>query len=95
MPTCGLEPGRPSHASNCVRMCGIGKGGGGCSSALDGNGDAEGKCRNCGVGRSDIVTIGKVEVKAKRPRSSSAQRRQYLSARISFASLHSLISNHR
>ena len=65
--TCGLEPGRPGKPSNCLCMCGLGKPGG-CSLALHGNGDEDGKCRNCGGGRPEIPSIGTVEVKAKRPR---------------------------
>ena len=49
-------------------MCGLGKPDGGCSLALHGNGDEEGKCRNCGGGRPEIPSIGTVEAKAKRPR---------------------------
>ena len=66
--TCGLEPGRPGFVSKCMCMCGLGKPNGGCSLALHGNGDEEGKCRNCGGGRTEIASIGTVEVKAKRPR---------------------------
>ncbi len=68
--TCGLEPGRPGKLSNCMCMCGLGKPGRGCSRALHGNGDEDGKCRNCGGGRTEFPSIGTVEVKAKRPRSS-------------------------
>jgi hypothetical protein len=68
--TCGLEPSRPGFASNCMCMCGLGKRGAGCSSVLNGNGDADGKCNNCGTGRPKIPSIGTIETKAKRPRSS-------------------------
>jgi hypothetical protein len=67
--TCGLEPGRPGFVSKCMCMCGLGKpNNGGCSLALHGNGDEEGKCRNCGGGRPSCPSIVTVEVKAKRPR---------------------------
>ncbi len=68
--TCGLEPVKPGRASNCLCMCGLGKRGAGCSRAMSGLGDEEGKCSNCGGGRPEIPAIGTVEVKAKRPRSS-------------------------
>ena len=68
--TCGLEPVKAGRASNCLCMCGLGKRGAGCSRALSGLGDEEGKCSNCGGGRPEIPSIGTVEVKAKRPRSS-------------------------
>jgi hypothetical protein len=51
-------------------MCGLGKRGAGCSSVLNGNGDADGKCKYCGTGRPKIASIGTIETKAKRPRSS-------------------------
>jgi hypothetical protein len=66
--TCGLEPVKPGRTSNCLCMCGLGKGGAGCSRALSGLGDEEGLCVGCGGGRPEIVPIGSVEVKAKRPR---------------------------
>ena len=68
--TCGLEPGRPGFVSKCICMCGLGKPHRGCSSALNGNGDAEGKCRKCGGGRPEMASIGTVEIKVKRPRAS-------------------------
>ena len=68
--TCGLEPVKAGRASNCLCMCGLGKRGAGCSRALSGLGDEEGKCSNCGRGRPEILSIGTTEVKAKRPRSS-------------------------
>ncbi len=68
--TCGLEPGRPGHLSNCMCMCGLGKRGGGCCRILHGHGDAEGKCKGCGGGRPEIVSIGTTEVKPKRSRES-------------------------
>ena len=68
--TCGLEPSRPGFASNCMCMCGLGKRGAGCSSVLNGNGDADGKCKYCGTGRPKIASIATIETKAKRPRSS-------------------------
>jgi hypothetical protein len=68
--TCGLEPGRPGHLSNCMCMCGLGKRGRGCGGILHGHGDAEGKCKGCGGGRPEIVSIGTTEVKVKRSRES-------------------------
>lgn len=72
--TCGLEPGRPGRACNCMCMCGLGKRGGtstkSCGKPLRGHGDGNGICGLCGPGRPEIVSIGTTEVKAKRPRSS-------------------------
>jgi hypothetical protein len=68
--TCGLEPVKAGRASNCLCMCGLGKRGAGCSRVLSGLGDEDGKCSTCGGGRPEIPSIGTVEVKAKRPRSS-------------------------
>ena len=72
--TCGLEPGKPGFVSNCICMCGLGKRGSmstkSCGKPLDGHGDENGICRACGRGRPEILSIGTIEVKAKRPRSS-------------------------
>ena len=72
--TCGLEPGRAGFVSKCMCMCGLGKHGGmstkSCGAPLQGNGDEHGICSFCGPGRPEILLIGTIEVKAKRPRSS-------------------------
>jgi hypothetical protein len=72
--TCGLEPGRAGFVSKCMCMCGLGKHGGmstkSCGAPLQGNGDEHGICSFCGPGRPEILSIGTIEVKAKRPRSS-------------------------
>ncbi len=62
--TCGLEPGRAGYVSNCLCMCKR------CCRVLHGHGDESRLCDNCGGGRPEITSIGTVEVKAKRPRSS-------------------------
>ena len=55
-------------------MCGLGKHGGmstkSCGAPLQGNGDEHGICSFCGPGRPEILSIGTIEVKAKRPRAS-------------------------
>jgi hypothetical protein len=61
--TCGLEPGRVGYVSNCLCLCKR------CCRVLHGHGDESRLCDNCGGGRPVITSIGTVEVKAKRPRS--------------------------
>jgi hypothetical protein len=72
--TCGLEPSKLGHASKCMCMCE------GCSKPLNGHGapmptgiDGRVKmlCKRCGGRKQEVIPIGTVETKAKRPRASA------------------------
>jgi len=58
--TCGLEPARPGHASNCMCMCKM------CSKILRGHDTKARLCEKCsGVVALTTFPIGTVHVKAK------------------------------